>query len=73
MSESLNRRRVISAALSLPAVAAAALAAGCSGGDPNQFVSGTLAKPLESVEREAERRGRAADAAKAKARGQRKR
>jgi hypothetical protein len=26
-------------------------AAGCSGGDPNQFVSGTLITPLESVER----------------------
>jgi hypothetical protein len=37
------------AALSAPA-AGAVCAPGCGRGDPNQFVSGTMVKPLESVE-----------------------
>ena len=47
MSQAINRRLALSAFLSLPAFALV----GCSGGDPNQFVSGTMVKPLESVER----------------------
>jgi hypothetical protein len=47
MSQAFNRRRALSAFLSLPAL----VLAGCSGGDPNQFVSGTMVRPLESVER----------------------
>jgi hypothetical protein len=57
MSELLNRRRAIAAALALPA-AAAVLAAGCSGGEPNQFVSGTLAKPLDAIEDRDEKTGK---------------
>jgi hypothetical protein len=50
MSEIMSRRFAILAAVSLPGLASAFLA-GCSGGDPNQFVSGTMVKPLESVEK----------------------
>jgi hypothetical protein len=46
----MNRRRALRAVLSFPAIAVAGVS-GCSGGDPNQFVSGTMVKPLESVEK----------------------
>jgi hypothetical protein len=50
MHEIMNRRLALRTAVSLSAIAVAYVS-GCSGGDPNQFVSGTMVKPLESVEK----------------------
>jgi hypothetical protein len=61
MNEFMSRRHALVLVAWFPAAVLAG-AAGCSGGDPNQFVSGTMVKHLESVERAAEERGKAADA-----------
>jgi hypothetical protein len=72
MDERVNRRHVLLVGLALPAVAVASVS-GCSGEDPNRLVSGTMVKPLESVEKADEEAAKYREAKLKAARAKRKR